>query len=77
MSLSTEFVDSLWAPLNDDPAFKASRNAIATSDVLTVVQNRDVLQNRSHVYSNQVSKEGKASSQKSKYTFQVADETVT
>ena len=65
MSLTADFLASCWAPLENDAAHLASRNAVATTDVLTVVQNRDVLQNRSHVYSNQVSKEGKATTQKS------------
>ncbi len=65
MSLSAEFLENCWAPLASDAAHLASRNAIATTDVLTVVQNRDVLQNRSHVYSNAVSKEGKCTTQKS------------
>ena len=54
MSLTADFLASCWAPLAADVAHLASRNAVATTDVLTVVQNRDVLQNRSHVYSNQV-----------------------
>jgi aminopeptidase C len=64
-ALTASFLADCWAPLASDAAHLASRNAVATTDVLTVVQNRDVLQRRSHVYSNCVSKEGKCTTQKS------------
>ena len=62
-ALTASFLADCWAPLASDAAHLASRNAVATTDVLTVVQNRDVLQRRSHVYSNCVSKEGKCTTQ--------------
>ena len=63
--LTPDFLDACWEPLASDMAYIASRNAIATMDVFAVVQNRDVLQNASHVYSNKCSKESKCSTQRS------------
>ncbi len=65
-ALTRAFVAACWEPLAGDAAFRASRNAVATTDVLTVVQNRDVLaRGDRHVYSNRCSKEGRCTSQKS------------
>ena len=55
----------MFANLTNDVAYKAARNAVADHDVLDIVKNRDVIQNMSHTYSNQISKEGKCTSQKS------------
>ena len=64
-TLTPEYLETAWEELLDDPQYKASRNAVARNDVLTVVENRDVTQNFNHVYSNVVSKEGKCTTQKS------------
>jgi bleomycin hydrolase len=65
-TLDHSFLDSAWESLSNDSQYKASRNAISKLDVLSVVENRDVIQEGDlHVYSNQVSKEGKCTSQKS------------
>lgn len=62
--LTPAFLDACWEPLASDMAYIASRNAIATTDVFAVVQNREVLQNASHVYSNKCSKESKCTTQR-------------
>lgn len=64
-TLDATFLTTAWDKLNQDPQFKSSRNAIAKLDVLSVVEDRDVIQNANHVYSNVVSKEGKSTTQKS------------
>ena len=63
--ISPEFIETMFANLTNDVAYKAARNAVADHDVLDIVKNRDVIQNMSHTYSNQISKEGKCTSQKS------------
>lgn len=64
-TLDATFLTTAWDKLNQDAQFKSSRNAIAKLDVLSVVEDRDVIQNANHVYSNVVSKEGKSTTQKS------------
>jgi bleomycin hydrolase len=64
-TLDATFLTTAWDKLNQDTQFKSSRNAIAKLDVLSVVEDRDVIQNANHVYSNVVSKEGKSTTQKS------------
>ena len=57
------FLNNSWKTFENDPAYIAARNAITTSNVFSVVQNRDVLQNILHVYSNSCPNESKCSAQ--------------
>lgn len=63
--IDDDFLNSSWETLKHDRAYITARNAIATSNVLAVVQDRNVLQNMLHVYSNSCSNESKCSRQMS------------
>eukprot|EP00949_MAST-11_sp_MAST-11-sp1_P003846 g3846.t1 len=60
-----DFLDSVLAEVKSDKKNELARNAVASNDLLSVIQDRAVVQNVNHVYSNRVSKEGKSTSQKS------------
>ena len=60
-----DFLESVLAEVKSDKKNELARNAVASNDLLSVIQDRAVVQNVNHVYSNRVSKEGKSTSQKS------------
>ena len=62
-NIDDDFLKKSWERLEHDTAYIAARNAITTSNVFSVVQNRDVLQNMLHVYSNSCPNESKCSAQ--------------
>ena len=63
--MDAKFLGAAWESLAADSQYKSSRNAVAKNDVLNVVENRQVVSDLNHVYSNQISKEGKCTTQKS------------
>ena len=64
-TLTQEFLDTAWSNLESKKEYKAARNAVSKTDVLTIVEDREVLTSVNHIYSNQCTTEGKATSQKS------------
>lgn len=61
--IDEDFINDSWETFEHDRTYISARNAIATSNVLTVIQNRDILQNMLHVYSNSCSNQSRCSAQ--------------